>query len=139
MDSEAVRELFAAFRPVVVRRLFGGAGLYAEGTMFALLADGAIYLKTDERTVSAFVAEGLQPFTYQTEGGTRALASYRRMPDRLYDDPDELARWAEAALLAAQRAVARKLGAGSKSRPSPASKRPRRRKAGARRGRIARG
>jgi DNA transformation protein len=138
VDSEAVRELFAAFRPVVVRRLFGGAGLYAEGTMFALLADGAIYLKTDERTASAFVAEGLQPFTYQTEGGTRALASYRRMPDRLYDDPDELARWAEAALLAAQRAVARKLGAGSKW-SSPAGKRPRRRKAGARRGRIARG
>jgi DNA transformation protein and related proteins len=106
--------------------------------MFALLADGAIYLKTDERTASAFVAEGLQPFTYQTEGGTRALASYRRMPDRLYDDPDELARWAEAALLAAQRAVARKLGAGSKW-SSPAGKRPRRRKAGARRGRIARG
>ena len=57
-------------------------------------------LPQDRRAyASAFVAEGLQPFTYQTEGGTRALASYRRMPDRLYDDPDELAREHEAALL----------------------------------------
>jgi DNA transformation protein len=29
--------------------------------------------------------------------------SYRRMPDRLYDDPDELAVWARAAVEAAQR------------------------------------
>ena len=29
--------------------------------------------------------------------------SYRRMPERLYDDPDELATWARAALAAAQR------------------------------------
>ena len=29
--------------------------------------------------------------------------SYRRMPDRLYDDPDELATWARAALAAAGR------------------------------------
>jgi DNA transformation protein len=29
--------------------------------------------------------------------------SYRRMPDRLYDDPDELAAWAGAALAAARR------------------------------------
>jgi DNA transformation protein len=28
---------------------------------------------------------------------------YWRMPDRLYDDPDELARWAQAALAAARR------------------------------------
>ena len=48
MDAEAIRELFAGFGPVVVRRMFGGAGIYAEGTMFALVADGVIYLKADE-------------------------------------------------------------------------------------------
>jgi DNA transformation protein len=34
--------------------------------------------------------------------------SYRRMPDRLYDDPDELAVWAQEALAAARRQAARK-------------------------------
>ena len=42
--------------------------------------------------------------------------SYWRMPDRLYDDPDELASWARDALGAAQRAAARK----SKSKASEA-------------------
>jgi DNA transformation protein len=37
----------------------------------------------------------------------RAVMSYRRMPDRLYDDPVELVVWARAALAAAQQPKAR--------------------------------
>ncbi len=88
--------------------MFGGAGIYAEGTMFALVADGVIYLKADGRTESAFIVEGLQPFSYEARNGKRAVMSYRRMPDRLYDDPEELAQWAKAAFAAARRAAARK-------------------------------
>ena len=88
MDAEAIRELFAVFGPVTVRRMFGGAGIYADGTMFALVADGVIYLKADEQNVPAFEREQLEPFTYATKDGRRGVMSYRRMPDRLYDDPD---------------------------------------------------
>jgi DNA transformation protein len=84
-----------------VRRLFGGSGIYAGATMFGLLHDGVIYLKVDARTADAFERENLEPFTYGTKGGRRGVMSYRRMPDRLYDDPDELAQWARAALAAA--------------------------------------
>ena len=34
--------------------------------------------------------------------------SYWQLPERLYDDPEELAEWARAALAAAQRAALRK-------------------------------
>jgi DNA transformation protein len=44
--------------------------------------------------------------------------SYRRMPDRLYDDPDELAVWARAALAAAGRSGARKSAAKAGRRKS---------------------
>ena len=97
-----IRELFRAFGPVEVRRMFGGAGLYAGGTMFAILDDGVIYLKADERSAAAFEREDLPPFTYATKDGKRAIMSYRRMPDRLYDDPDELVAWANDALAAAR-------------------------------------
>jgi len=83
--------------------MFGGAGIYADGSMFALVADGVIYLKADERNAPDFDRERLAPFTYQTKAGRRGVMSYRRMPDRLYDDPDELATWARAALAAANR------------------------------------
>ena len=30
MDAEGLKELFAPFGPVTVRRMFGGAGIYAD-------------------------------------------------------------------------------------------------------------
>jgi DNA transformation protein and related proteins len=92
--------------------MFGGAGIYAGGSMFALVHDGVIYLKADEQNAPAFERERLGPFTYTRRGESASLSSYRRMPDRLYDDPDELATWAKAALAAAGR------GGAGKRRPS---------------------
>ena len=103
MSPDDIRELFSNFGLVEVRPLFGGAGIYADGTMFALVHDGVIYLKVDERNAADFERENLEPFSYSRRGERASLTSYRRMPDRLYDDPDELASWAQAALAAAGR------------------------------------
>ena len=107
MDPEHISELFAAFGRVDVRNMFGGAGIYAEGLMFGLIVDDVIYLKTDAQTAARFEREGCGPFTYDTKRGERSLKSYWRMPDRLYDEPEELANWAKAALDAARRAAVR--------------------------------
>src|SRR5581483_2154682 len=101
MDPEYIRELFAAFGRVGIQRMFGGAGLYADGVMFALVTDDIIYLKADEAGAPLFEAEGCAPFTYDTKKGRRVSTSYWRVPDRLYDDPDELAGWARRALATA--------------------------------------
>jgi DNA transformation protein len=108
LDPDHIRDLFVAFGPVQVRRMFGGAGLYADGVMFGLVSDGLIHLKADAATVSRFEAEGCGPFEYGTRNGRRAIISYWRLPDRLYDDPDALAQWARQALAAARRAGRRK-------------------------------
>ncbi len=102
MTPDDIVELFSDFGPVTVRRKFGGAGIYADGTMFGLVADGVIYLKAGGDNAAMFEREGLPPFTYQRRTDERAVMSYRRMPDRLYDDPEELAEWARAALSAAR-------------------------------------
>jgi DNA transformation protein and related proteins len=75
VSPENICELFAAFGPVSVRRLFGGAGIYAEGVMFALVHRGVIYLKADEQNAAAFEREGLAAVTYATREGKRGLAS----------------------------------------------------------------
>jgi DNA transformation protein len=107
LDPDFIRDLFAQFRPVTVRRMFSGAGLYCDGAMFGLVVRGAIYLKSDEASIADFKREGTDPFTY-TRGKKSGRPSehalpYWRLPDRLYDDPDELAQWAERALTIAQR------------------------------------
>jgi DNA transformation protein and related proteins len=104
-DPEHLKEIFSAFGPVSVRRMFGGAGVYAEGTMFALVADGELYLKADADTIPAFRAAGVGPFVYGAKG-RRVVMSYWRLPDRLLDEPDELAEWARTALRVAQRSAA---------------------------------
>ncbi len=91
MDADFIRELFSSFGPVSVRRMFGGAGIYADGVMFALVSDDVIFLKAGAQNLPDFEREGMPPFAYTAKNGKRAVMSYRRMPDRLYDDPDELA------------------------------------------------
>jgi DNA transformation protein len=73
--------------------------------MFALISDGELYLKADEETIPAFRAAGAGPFVYGARG-RRVVMSYWRLPDRLLDEPEELAQWARAALRVAQRASA---------------------------------
>jgi DNA transformation protein and related proteins len=116
VDAEFIRELFVQFGAVQVRRLFGGAGLFADGVMFGLVSDGQIYLKANPETAPRFEAEDCGPFEYRTKTGKRAIASFRRLPDRLYDDAEELAQWARAALAVARQSVARKPTAPSRSK-----------------------
>lgn len=87
--------------------MFGGAGIFAEDLMIALAVDGVVFLKADERSIPDFEREGLAPFRYQTKDGARTIASFWRMPERLYDEPDGLAQWARLALAAARRAGAK--------------------------------
>ena len=99
-------------------RMFGGAGVYVDGVMFGLVADETLYLKADDATRGAFEAEGQGPFVYVSRGRTTTM-SYWCAPERLLDDPDEMAAWARTALGVAQRAAAT---ARAKSR-KPGSKR----------------
>jgi DNA transformation protein len=98
-----LKEQLAGLGPVAVRRMFGGAGVYCGGVMFALIADATLYLKADEATRGDFEAEGLEPFRYQAKGGRSTVMSYWRAPERLYDEPEEMLAWARKALAAANR------------------------------------
>lgn len=108
MDPNFIQELFAGFGPVSVRRLFGGTGIYADGVLIGAVFRDEVYLKADAETAARFDAEGCGMFEYATKTGTRAIASFRKLPERLYDDPDELADWARQALAVARRSSAAK-------------------------------
>ena len=121
MDADFIRDLFAEFGPVDVRRMFSGAGVYADGVIFALVLRDALWLTADERSAPRFEAEGCRRFDYVRKSGRRGHLPYWRMPDRLYDDPAELADWARQALAVARARkaakVKRKTRSGKKKRP----------------------
>ena len=117
-DPDYLSELFSEFGPVTVRRMFSGAGIFADGLMIALVVDGVIFLKADADIIPLFEGEGLSPFSYKRKQGRRTIMSYWRMPERLYDDPDELAEWARRSIAAARRSDAPKRS----GRPAKAKK-----------------
>jgi DNA transformation protein len=128
MDRDFLIELFADFGPVAIRRMFSGFGISADGTNFALALRGGLYLRADEQTIPQFEAEGSKPFSYQTRAKTVTVNSYWQLPERLYDDPEEMTGWARAALSAAQRAALRKpkarKGAKKAAGKKPVAKKP---------------
>lgn len=105
---EFLAEQLAGLGPVSIRRMFGGAGVYADGVMFALVSDDTLYFKADETARANFEAEGMGAFTYATKDGRNTLTSYWRAPERLFDEPDEMLAWARKALATAKRASAKK-------------------------------
>ena len=106
--KEFIIEQMVGFGPVTIRAMFGGAGVYREGLMFGLVDDEVLYLKADETTKAAFVAENLGPFTYGTKGGKTMEMSYYRVPERCLDDTDEMAAWCRKAFAVALKANAKK-------------------------------
>jgi DNA transformation protein len=88
--------------------MFSGYGVSADGINFALALRAGLFFRADEVTIPDFEAEGSKPFQYSTRAKTVLVNSYWELPARLFDDSEELAQWARAALAAAQRAKVKK-------------------------------
>jgi len=108
MDRDFLIDLFSDFGPVTIRPMFSGFGISADGINFAMALRAGLYFRADDQTIPQFEAEGSKPFQYQTRTKSVTVKSYWQLPARLFDDPEELTGWAQAALAAAQRAAVKK-------------------------------
>lgn len=103
---EYVKELFAGLGPVQIKRMFGGAGGYADGVMFLLLDNDTIHIKVDDALKVELREEGSGPFEWTPQNGPRAGETidlgYWRLPESALDDPEEAAAWGRKALAIAR-------------------------------------
>ena len=104
---EHVLDLLGPLGQVSARAMFGGYGLYRDGTIFGIVADETLYLKVDDRNRANFVAEDMGPFR-PWDDKPMVLRSYYEVPAALLEDGDSLSRWAHEAFCAALRAAATK-------------------------------
>ena len=92
------------FGPVAAKRMFGGDGLFRDGTMFALIADDVLYLKAAEQNQADFEDRGMGPFCYEKKDRKEPVKmSYWEVPPDVLKDPGELCQWAVRAWEAARR------------------------------------
>ena len=96
-DPHRFDDLFQEFGPITLRRFFGGEGICSGEIMIGMIFSDTIYFKTDETSRKAFLAERTKPFTFKKHNGETVVTGWYALPDRLYDDPEELAQWARAA------------------------------------------
>lgn len=99
---EFLEEVLADFGPITTRRMFGAHGIYHDGLMFGLLAQGRLYLKTDAINQAEFEAANSEPFSFVQRGNPVKL-SYWSAPEFLLDDREQAAAWAHSAFAAALR------------------------------------
>ncbi|MBY0582739.1 MAG: TfoX/Sxy family protein [Sphingomonas sp.] len=105
-----VQEAMAPDGIVSMRAMMGGATLYLDGTIFAIVADDALWFKADAESDAAWDAAGCARFSYQMGEGRMGTMNYRRAPDDVYDDADALRNWAMLGVAAGQRGPVRKAG-----------------------------
>src|SRR5262249_14028968 len=101
--AEFVRDQLAPLGRITMRRMFGKTGVFCDGFMLAMVRDNTLYFRVDDDNRAAFKeAEAFPPLDYRKKSGPIDL-SFWRAPERLFDEPDELVTWAQAALGAARR------------------------------------
>ena len=94
-----VHDLFAEVGPITTRKMFGGLGVYADGTIFALLmSDGTLRLKGAGDMIDRYEAMGLRRWTYTRDSGKTAAMPYWELPASAQDDPEEACALAREAL-----------------------------------------
>jgi DNA transformation protein len=106
--AEFLREQLAPLGRVTMRRMFGKTGVFCDGVMLGMVTENTLYFRVDNQNRVTFKeAESYPPLNYAKKGSTIDL-SFWRVPERLFDEPDELVSWAQAALAAAHRVAAKR-------------------------------
>lgn len=105
-----VQELLSSVGPIRIKKMFGGAGVYAQDLVFGLIIGETLYIKADDLTEPDFKAAGSEPFVFDMKGKPVPMR-YWRLPDEAADDPEAAGEWARRGIDAALRAKKPKKGA----------------------------
>lgn len=102
-----VVDLLAPLGSPSYRFMFGGYAIYLDGLIVGIVADDVLLLRADEENRGDYEARGIGPFRPYPEKGMGTMPYYT-VPDDVFEDSDELLRWAGRAREAALRAQAKK-------------------------------
>lgn len=103
-----VQEALEPLGSVSMRKMMGGATLYLDGTIFAIVAGGELWFKADAETDAVWDAEGCEKFSVTFKDGRVDVMNYRRAPADVYDDAETMQRWARLAVEAGARGASKR-------------------------------
>ena len=90
-----VYDLLGDIPGITSRAMFGGWGIYKNGTIFAIIFDGALYFKDDDTNRADFERLGSHPFVYKQGNRKPTAMSYWLVPEGILEDRERLPEWVE--------------------------------------------
>ena len=96
-----VLEQLGRVAPVTGKSMFGGAGIYAQGLFFALIAEDRLYFNVDDATRPDFERRGMEPFR---PFGEESAMGYYEVPSEVLEDVNQLETWMKKAIDVATKA-----------------------------------
>lgn len=103
---EFLKEQTTPLGEITARAMFGGHCLYCDGLVFALVANGALFLKADDVNRPRFKERGLKAFKPFEDRDD--VMSYYEAPPEIFEDPDAMKLWCGGAVDASRRAAQKK-------------------------------
>lgn len=83
------------------RSMFGGFGIFAGETMFALVVNNKLHLRANAKTKEEFKQAGLKPYIYEKRGFPVRTKHYAIL-DEWWEEPEKIIEQAKYSLEAAQ-------------------------------------
>lgn len=91
-----VYDIFSSIPNISAKAMFGGYGVYRDGVMFGIIADGELYLKVSETQKEKYVSFGGRAFTYMKKDIPHTL-SYYAVPESVLENSSLIKYLAEDA------------------------------------------
>ena len=97
---EYVADQLSALTGVIIKRMFGGVGLYFDGRMFGLIDDDTVFFRVDDATRSGFLERGMSAFHPIRSNPKKVSQNYYQLPADVLEDTEQLVDWARKAIQA---------------------------------------
>ncbi|MGC9421100.1 TfoX/Sxy family DNA transformation protein [Vibrio sp.] len=104
MDKPVLKDSMRLFEPlgrIKSRSMFGGFGIFANDTMFALVVNNQLHIRANDKLAAKFKQQGYQPYVY-TKKGFPVVTKYYALPETSWSDPQFILSEAQSALTIAQ-------------------------------------
>ena len=88
-----VLEQLGSVPRVITKRMFGGMGIYSDGTFFAVIDNDTLFFKVDETLAKRHRDKGMPPFA--PIPGAKPMMGYYQVPPDVLEDGRALGQWAK--------------------------------------------
>ena len=92
--KDFILDQLSGLRGVTARAMFGGYGLYRNGTFFGIIHKGRLYFKVSPKTITFYKQHGMKPFRPNVK---QTLKTYYEVPVEVMEDAARLTVWGQQA------------------------------------------